>query len=618
MLAAIENAACAAGIGKNLRNLLRDIAAQFVPPPRLTLRSLTSWSVTVGAATPVTSFSSSAAQAPFDSDSLLRAEFFVKVLPRSRRAKLISLLLNNRHPGVAAFCRWLKGGVNNLVPCTARYFEACRHAMPSLESALGESAESLLGSEVLGHLEVIHRYLQHRLAPSAPANHTETGEAKLAIVDEGKLFQDLKQDPRFADFINEMPRLLADASLAVYRALVSTLPNPSVKHRLMLAADQDAGEIRQFLHLLCCQMQMVAEFTVSFVSAPATELEISCLGRVLQSAGKALYLAFLQRRFPALLTPLRADEAAFEEIEEDYSCLHRILDDAGRRLQDSAILPGAPAWLARCRIVSAELIQRLTTFTTWLEKMIEAAGGFDFTSDVLREQAIAKRSLDVQPWLEATSVVCGADTIETCRSKSVARVGHDILNLYRLFAADDEDVFNSLIEGCSCRHDPNGDSVSDHCNFISPAEVVGENHPLSLATPRIALLGVVVHAAACDVQRRSDWLETAQITGTPLRTVLFADDDAGQTVAFNLFSLSDVNKLKTTVQLMPMMSKYEHIYDALWAIHYELPQDAAGNPLPPEQFFMEILHEDDDDRDDDDKAPTPVPGIERTVFVERS
>ena len=138
--------------------------------------------------------------------------------------------------------------------------------------------------------------------------------------------------------------------------------------------------------------------------------------------------------------------------------------------------------------------------------------------------------------------------------------------------------------------------------------MVGRNHPLARVTERIALLGDVTHFFAQHLQRRIDWLETAQSAGQPLRTVLYNDEAAKLAVVFNLFSAAEAKELTLGCRLVPMTGKYRCLYNPLVRLLADLPQDAAGKPLPPEQLLLEILDEEDDDRrDDESESLPPVP-----------
>jgi hypothetical protein len=142
--------------------------------------------------------------------------------------------------------------------------------------------------------------------------------------------------------------------------------------------------------------------------------------------------------------------------------------------------------------------------------------------------------------------------------------------------------------------------------FISPVQILGKDHPLSLVMRQVALAGDVAHAAAVDLQQRIDWLQTAEENDMPLRAILYANEASNRMVAFNLFSKSEADRLALRCRLAPMAGKHEEIYTVLRAIEYDLPKDPGGRPLPPSQLLMEILGE-DDDRDANDEVLPPAP-----------
>jgi len=139
--------------------------------------------------------------------------------------------------------------------------------------------------------------------------------------------------------------------------------------------------------------------------------------------------------------------------------------------------------------------------------------------------------------------------------------------------------------------------------FISPIRVLGKCHPLSLLMEKVSLVGDSLHAHSVDSQRRSDWLETAEESGIPLRTIVYINEVSDRGVAFNLFSRPEADRLALRARLMPMAGKHQEIHGALRAIEYDLPKDPGGSPLPPSQLLMEILDEDDDHGDEEEVFP---------------
>ena len=162
-------------------------------------------------------------------------------------------------------------------------------------------------------------------------------------------------------------------------------------------------------------------------------------------------------------------------------------------------------------------------------------------------------------------------------------------------------------------HVPNGNVVPDSRTFISPIQVLGKDHPVSLVSERIGLLGDVLQFAAVDLQRRFDWLETAQANNMPLRTILYTNEASCCLLNFNLFSKSEADRLALGVRLVPMTEKCPEIHEVMQSIQYELPMDSSGCPVPPEQLLLEILDEDDYERGDEE-VPPPAPVEDRQRF----
>jgi hypothetical protein len=342
LLHAVESAADAAKVGQNVKTLLREIASQFVPPTPPASSPLPSRSLVASVSTADLPRSppNLPARRTMGQSVWNRADFVLKTLPQQQRARLTSLLSGDTSPLVATFGNWLRGGPKNLIPCVAAYFETSLDALASLEDAQHQAVDAVLGSDALDRIEIIRRYLHHKLAPSARKSHAGAREAGCAVVSEPELFLDLQQDPCFPDFINEMPRLLTDASLALYHALASVLPAGTTKDRMVRADGGDTPVVKRFLHLLCCQTWIVGEFLMYCHDRPASELEVCCIDRVLYSAAKALYLDFLHRRYAAMLQPAPPDDAsAFDAGIEAYSHLLAIVEKVQQRIQDVKTIP---------------------------------------------------------------------------------------------------------------------------------------------------------------------------------------------------------------------------------------------------------------------------------------
>ena len=608
LLGALDNAAQAAKIGGHLRRILLDAVNQsnVSLAPAIDPRSTSS--VLVNPSGSAFLSNAVAREGTVPAEVQQRAAYVLRILSRRQSAALVSQLCRDPRPLVRMLGDRLRSAPPNLVAGTAAYFETAASAVERIEMAQQQTIDAVLGSEVLRRIEVIHNYVQHRLAPSTRQRHAAQGSGGVMLIAESDLFQDLSCDPCFVDFISEMPRLITDAALALYRAIAPLIRPRKAKVSGYPSADEVARDLRRFLHLVCCLVDSMATLFPCFVNGPVSELETCCRSRVVSSAAKALYLDFLFGRFPMLLKP-GDDDAARHNIVERFRGARAIVDRAYQRLQDPSIIPGAPDRIERFRLGSANQVQHLWQYTIWLENMVRSSGFLDFKKSKKLKRVEFKRSLDAQGWLQATSIIGHTDgTVEVTSSRNLPKVSHGIVNVHSMMELAPHAAPVLSCNGCAWCHVPSGEPVSDDCNFIAPAEVVGRNHPLARVTERIALLGDVTHFFAQHLQRRIDWLETAQSAGQPLRTVLYNDGAAKLAVVFNLFSAAEAKELILGCRLVPMTGKYRCLYNPLVRLLADLPQDAAGKPLPPEQLLLEILDEEDDDRrDDESESPPPVP-----------
>ena len=326
-----------------------------------------------------------------------------------------------------------------------------------------------------------------------------------------------------------MPRLLTDASLSMYSEFAATLPAATGEDRVVSPDKEDAREVERFLHLLCCQAEMVEECLYYSENCPTLELEICCDTHVLHSAATALYLDFLQRRYPALLVPPPPDDdSAIDAVSRGFARLLAILDEIRGRLQEAKRAPRTASLENFCR-VSGNLLLQLSEFTKWLSTMTDVGGGFDFAESVVGEFGVIKRSLDCQRWVRATSITCYGqrgcvDSIQTISTWNTPSLGHGIATILETYDADEQGSFYLSLGFGSCRHTPNGEPVPNNFMFISPVHVLGKDHPLSLVMERVALLGDGSHVFAVNLQRRIDWLGTAEENDMPLRTILYTDE----------------------------------------------------------------------------------------------
>jgi hypothetical protein len=606
LLGAVDTAARAAKIGDNLRKLLLDAVSQsnVALAPAIDPRS--TWAVVVSPSGSAFRPNAAGTSTGVSADVGNRAAYVLRVLSRRQRAAFITQLCRDPQPLVRMLGDRLRSASPNLVAGTAPYFETARSAVERIEIAQQQAIDTVLGSDVLDRIDVIHNYFQHRLAPSTRERHSAKGESGIILIEESDLFHDLSQDPSFADFTCEMPRLITDAALALYRAIAPVIRPQKAKVSGYPSDEDVARDLGKFLHLVCCLSDALATLFPCFVSGPVGELETCCRYRVVSSAAKALYLDFLFGRFPMLLKPGNDDSARLN-VAKGFRGARAIAERANQRLQDPSIIPGAPDRIERFRLASANQVQHLWRFTIWLENMVRISGFLDFKKSKKLKRAEFKRSLDAQGWLQATSIVGHTNgTVDVTSTNNVPKVSHGIVNVHSVMELlPARPVL--VCKGCAWCHVPNGKPVSDGCNFISPAEVVGRNHPLARITERIALLGDVTHFFAHHLQRRIDWLEAAQATGQPLRTVLYNDVAADLAVAFNLFSTEEAKELNLDCRLVSMSGKYRCVYNPLVGLQVDLPHDATGKLLPPEKLLMEIL--DEDDRGGGEEEPPPVAPI---------
>jgi hypothetical protein len=496
---------------------------------------------------------------------------------------------------------------------TGALFETADDAVDVLEHMRRQAINAVPGRA----FGTIHAYLHHRLAPSVHDGYTIHDETGCHSIKEHDLFLELRRDPCFPDFIDEMPRLITDASLCIYRELASTLPAATQEDRVVSRYEVDEQEVRRFLHLLCCQVELAGESIFDSGNHPTLDLELCCQSYVTQSVAIALYLDFLQRRYPAFLVP-PTDPSASDKLASGIVRLQSILKKIEDRLRDTQGTP-APANLTAFRLVSSEVVHQISEFTVWLSDIAETWGAHP-DEPIAEEYDPVKRSLDSSPWLRVTGIGCSGereavDSINCIGTTNLPNVGHGILTFHVQYDLDANGSFYQPVNHSVWCHTPNGDAVPNNITFIPPLQVLGREHPLSVLLELLAVTGNCLQVYAIDLQRRIDWLEAARENDMPLRTILYSNDVKCSKVCFNLFSISEADRLELGDRLTPMAGKYQEIYPVLKTVKYELPRDSGGSSLPPEQLLMEILAE-DDDRDDDDNdevvPPTPTEGRSRT------
>ena len=292
---------------------------------------------------------------------------------------------------------------------------------------------------------------------------------------------------------------------------------------------------------------MAVQFISSAENRPKLDLELCCGLYVVHSAASALYLDFLHRRYPAMLVPPPRDDDALDAVADGFAFLQNILDRIRDRLQAAQLPPDLPC-RERFRLSSDQVLHELSELTKRLANMMGAAVLSISARLFPRDCKETKRSLDCQPWLRVTVIVCYGergciDLIETISTASLPNVGHRIATMIATHDVDEQGRFYQSCCCVACRHTPRGQSVAEDFMFISPAEVLGKDHPVSLVTERVALAGDAAQVGAVDSQRRIDWLETAVEYDMPLRTICYSNEASDCAVVFNLFSKSEADRL---------------------------------------------------------------------------
>jgi len=139
--------------------------------------------------------------------------------------------------------------------------------------------------------------------------------------------------------------------------------------RITLRSDEQ--EVRRFLHLLCCQVELAGESIFDSGNHPTLDLELCCQSYVTQSVAIALYLDFLQRRYPAFLVrrethrhPISWQAELFAPVnsEEDRGPPTRHAGHS-RSCKSDAF-----------RLVSSEVVHQISEFTVWLSDIAETWG----------------------------------------------------------------------------------------------------------------------------------------------------------------------------------------------------------------------------------------------------
>jgi len=622
----IQGAAREAEIGEQISRTIRTVAQQFMEkmaPPSSPLSPFLSHTIDVtGDAILVTPAAGLPKAPSLDGETLNRMAFVLQLLTKQQRGCFFDLLLEDPDARMGKFAAFLTGGIHvegstpsNVISRTAVFFGTKPEAIASLEVAQHRAMEAFLGSEAPMKLATIHAYLQHALPPTATARHRVPVTSYVTAVDETKLFDDLSQDPRFSDFIDEMPLLLTNASLATYHALASGVFSDEREGE---GTDtEDMENLRTRLHLICSLQELLRQYYIYETRGePISELESTCVHRVLLSVGKGLLLDYLHRHHPSVLLPPPSDDDETLERHDDrrFQSMQSIFRDCYNHLQHADLLP-TPTPSQECfRLLSMGSLPKYDSFVRWLKFMTEGAASYDLSASESEIRDITKKPAETWRWLRAThctrEMMDGGVLFEVVSNRSAPSAGHDRITTHLLLEQTGDAPCECTTCCSACRHKPAGPAVSDNYAFIAPQDVLGPKHPLSCATQRVASLGDALHYQGCEMQRRGTWCEDARRLAMPLRFVVYAKAETGHYVACNIFSHEEADRLQMRGRLEPVSGRYLEMYNDLKAVNFSFPHDARGMPLLPKDLCLEILDEGDDwgGGDDEEAPPEPLEG----------
>jgi len=512
------------------------------------------------------------------------------------RSALIALLTGHHDAYVSKFGSFLKQVVDwemderGLFTDAAEYFGTPSDRIPSLIMAKNEATDAFIASDALRKIATVRAYLQGDWAPVVHESYSRQLEF-FRQSQESDLFAALMTNEHYPALIDEMPALLSKSSHAMYRSLRCVLPPTSEGDQL--ATDADAPDVQQFLHLLCVLLTTTQQYFPC--SQQKSDLEVCCIYRIQSSVAKALFMDFLSRRFPGLLrVPSSEDFVAQEECGRSFETIAEMLKTVVRRLRDDSKKPPS-ASLGRFKVASEDLLHRLEDLVSWLCYMVST--GAAYASSPLTEN-VHKRPADFPAHLEASSIIKaeipGGLLYERTSTAGQPNIGYGIRTVYAMYATTAPDPNRPMDSMIAWRHTPNGPAVSDLYDCIGPGGVLGDDHPLTKMTNRVAGWGDELHWQSGDMQRRKHWYLEAQDTGIALRVVEYEDEIRCHGVRFNLFTAEEAARMRaaTRVRLTGMAKRHTDVYQAMRTAGYRFPTDRDGQPLPLTELFMEILDED--------------------------
>lgn len=471
----------------------------------------------------------------------------------------------------------------------------------AIKNTLQRTVAGLIAQGKNKPLETLGKYLRSSaLPPKASGEHVIGDVPGGSLLDVTGLVQDLEKDPRYTDFLEELPPLLRNAAERIFDvAHTEHVPTAIGDLETEEAIKSRVGHVVRTATFLRGHIHVY----VTRHLKQQTERDRLIADMLTDSVMEAWYLDAFRKSFPNTLSHAKGDSLQRQRLifTTALSEIRTIKEmfQGGPSDQSASIK-------AYCR-KSGEQCARFHNLTNQLFALLQIP---DISEEVSAEEGHNEPvpRTAYMPWLHAASLVKNDETLQLTTSEDGGGFSYGRMTVVTITALDPIQRHRFFIHASVCQHRPHDPPVFDGKHFIPLKQIYGSEHHITTQAAFLADQNESLRTEASDIAIQVPWIDPAKENKIPLRYVtetLYREGELQNGISFLLLTGDEATMLSLTDDVTPLPPE---AYAELQAVLYPFPEK-DGAVLGHEDLFCYILDEGDDEETPDDALDAPTGGV---------